>query len=696
MFGSNGTIDQHIIYTREEIYVRLHKEITAAQSEILIAVDRFSHDELFRLLFKKIEEGVKVEMIITERTQEPEEKYEYEEIFEYESSSLQQLVLKGASVLQIDPNAHDMSQKFCIVDKKLAFYGAYSWSKAEQSGQQESIVLTHHQATVERLVAYFNEIKNKAFALQPAKAEKKSLLSYIKAFFGMKSQERPQLSRPPKADQQPASSIATDKRSEYEHVLDSMIAAEVSNFDRELLRKQGYERARANNGDAQVLSKGLDSVYSVFVNEVNVIEDKKTRLISKIEEQRVKSTDKLKEQLDLQLHTLDTQFESRKESLQNKISSLESHIAIHKKEIEGIRTSKIPAVQEKNEQIAQQIKEQERSFVKPAFKWFEFIPVTLINLGLIFYLFFFYSSAAYILLFSELDAKEARLRGITVNPPEVFNPDAISMAADKGGSALFFIMLFVFVPLSLALIGRFVKEMNWWKNTLTFLGILLVDAFIAYKVAEAIHNVDYLTGAVDVEWEFMMAFEDLNFYLVFILGALGLLLFKITFEKLMQFFEERNPDMNYRKNQQHIRHMQDDIAHNQNLRFSHEEEIARFEKEIIQYNTDINICREELAAMPAKKTQQIEQKKSEMNSKAQSIERITDIYKTHIENDILPISIDSVKDRINVFLEGWNDFLHDEYSVNKAMEKSKAAAEVATQWQVEKLSGNRFDQRIKA
>ncbi|MDF9794955.1 hypothetical protein OKW21_000218 [Catalinimonas alkaloidigena] len=695
MFGSNGTIDQHIIYTREEIYARLHKEITAAQSSILIAVDRFSHDELFRLLFKKIEEGVKIEIIIADRMHGQE--YEYEEIFEYEDSSLQQLVLKGASVLTVDPAAHDMTQqKFCIVDKKLAFYGAYDWSRAEQSSQQESIVLTYHQATVERLIAYFNEIKNKAFELQPAQPEKKSLLSQIKAFFGMKSQERPQLSSQPRVDQQPTSSTATDTRSEYEHVLDSMIAAEVSNFDRELLRKQGYERARANNGDAHVLSKGLDSVYSVFINEVNVIEDKKTRLISKIEEQRVKSTDKLKEQLALQLHTLDTQFESRRESLQHKISSLESHIAINMKEIEGIRTSKIPAVQEKNQQIVQQIKEQERNYAKPAFKWFEFIPVTLINLGLILYLFFFYSSAAYILLFSELDAKEARLRGITVNPPEVFNPDAIGMAADKGGSALFFIMLFVFVPVSLALIGRFVQKMNWWKNTLMTLGILLVDAFIAYKVAEAIHNVDYLTGEVDVQWKFMMAFEDLNFYLVFILGALGLLLFKITFEKLMQFFEERNPDMNYRKNQQHIRHMQEDIAHNQSLRLSHEEEIARLEKEIIQYNTDINICREEVAAMPAKQTQQTEQKKSEMHNKTQSIERVTDIYKNHIENDILPISIDSVKDRINVFLEGWNDFLHDEYAVNKAMEKSKAAAEVATQWQVDKLSGNRFDQRIKA
>ncbi|WPP49967.1 phospholipase D-like domain-containing protein [Catalinimonas niigatensis] len=691
MFGSNGTIDQQIIYTREEIYARLEKEFTAAQTEILIAVDRFTHQELLKLLFKKIEEGVKIEMIISEPIHgDSHEK----EARDDKSSALEQLILQGATVLQVEQAAHDMvQQKFCVLDRKVALYGAYDWSIHEQGVQQESIVLTHHKSTVDRLVAHFYDIKGKAFQLK-ATPQKKSLLDHIRAVFGIKG------SRPKHASQDNAEkqlpSATEDKRSEYERVLDSMIAAEVSNFDRELLRKQGYERAKANNGDAQVLSKGLDSVYSVFVNEINVIEDKKARLITKIEEQRVKSTGQLKEQLDLQMNTLDAQFDARRESLQHKITSLESQVAVHEKEIESIRNSKIPAVQEKNSQIEQQIKAQERDFVKPAFKWFEFIPVTLMNLGLLFYLFFFYSSAAYILLFSELDAKEARLRGITVNPPEVFNPEAIGMAADKGGSALFFIILFVFVPLSLALLGRFVKDLKWWGTTLMVLGIILVDAFIAYKVAEAIHNVEYLTGNVDVLWEFPMAFEDLNFYLVFILGALGLLLFKITFEKFMRFFEERNPDMNHRKNQQHIKHLRADIADNNARKLSYGEEIGRIEKEIIQRNSDIHICREELAVLPVKKTHQIESKKTEMTNKAQSMERITDIYKTHIENDILPISIDSIKDRINVFLEGWNDFLHDEYSVSKAIEKSKAAAEVATLWQTDKLSGNRFDQRIKA
>lgn len=685
MFGSNGTIDQQIIYTREEIDDRLQKEITEAKSEILIAVDRLDHEVLISLLTRKVAEGVKVEMIITEEKQPSAP--------ETDSSPLQPLMLKGASVLRIDKDAHGrLHQQFCILDRKAAFFGDFAWGTQEPDGQAESVVLTYQHSTVERLSTHFRELKSKAFQLK-ADQQKTSFFSQVKAFFGFKPTAKPE---PPSTAEETKKPENISRSSEYEQVLDTMIAAEVSNFDRDMLRRQGYERAKANNGDAQVLSKGLDSVYSVFVNEINVIEDKKTRLISKIEEQRSKSTHQLQEQLEMQLHTLDAQTDAKQQNLQHKISGLESEVAMRQKEIESIRNSQIPALEEKNQAVHEQIKEQERAFVKPAFKWFEFIPVSLINLGLLFYLFFFYSSAAYILLFSELDAKEARLRGITVNPPEVFNPDAISMASDKGGSALMFIMLFVFVPLSLALIGRFVGKMNWWKNALMILGIILVDAFIAYKVAEAIHNVDYLTGAVDVPWQFTMGFEDLNFYLVFILGALGLFLFKLTFERFMRFFEERDPDINFRKNQQHIRHLQQDIAANKERKQTHQEEIGKIETNIIQQNAEISLHKEELASLPARKTHQAEKLRSEMHSKAQAIERTTDVYKTHIENDILPISVDSLKDRINVFLEGWNDFLHDEYSVSKAMEKSRAAAEVATSWQDEKLNGKRFDQRIKA
>ncbi|WKN32489.1 phospholipase D-like domain-containing protein [Porifericola rhodea] len=682
MFGSNGTIDQQIIYTREEIYVRLKQELAEARSEILIAAERFTHQELYQLLKERLSAGLKVEIIV--------ENYDRDN-----SPTLNQLMLQGASVLSLPSEGNELlPQKFCIVDKKLAIYGSYEWYLQESwTSQQESIMLSHHQPTVNGLLDEFTSLKNKAFRLEGAK---KPLLHQLRAFFGLRPARQLKDSSPRLSENAVQPIVAAkDKYEDYEQVLDSMIAAEVSNFDRELVRRQGYERAQANNGDAQVLHKALDSVYSVFVNEINLVEGKKNRLLSKIEEQRIKSTEKLKEQQSLQLSTLEAQCDARGEGLRHKVTKLESQIAVHEKEIEGIRQHKIPALEDKKQQIDYQIKAQEREHIKPAFKWFEFIPVVFINLGLLFYLFFFYSSAAYILLFSELDAKEARLRGITVNPPEVFNPEAIAMATEKGGSALLFITLFVFVPLSLALIGRFVKDLKWWGSALMILGIILVDAFIAYKVAEAIHNVDYLTGNVDVLWEFPMAFEDLNFYLVFILGALGLMLFKITFEKLMRFFEERNPDLNAQRNRQHIRHLEEEAARQQQHKLEQEEEIARIEKEIIALKAEINICTEEISKLPAHKTQQAENKKMEIARQMQAVERITDVYKTHLENDILPISVDSVKDRINVFLEGWNDYLHSEYAVKRAIEKSQAAAEVASRWQSEKLSAKRYDQRIK-
>lgn len=61
----------------------------------------------------------------------------------------------------------------------------------------------------------------------------------------------------------------------------------------------------------------------------------------------------------------------------------------------------------------------------------------------------------------------------------------------------------------------------------------------------------------------------------------------------------------------------------------------------------------------------------------------------------MPISVDALKDRINVFLEGWNDFLHKEYAVSKAIAKTAQASEVAAEWQAQKLYVNQIDKRIK-
>ena len=157
----------------------------------------------------------------------------------------------------------------------------------------------------------------------------------------------------------------------------------------------------------------------------------------------------------------------------------------------------------------------------------------------------------------------------------------------------------------------------------------------------------------------------------------------------------RNPDIAAMKNKLVIKHLHDEIGlHNDKMTLA-KEEIATLDKDIIGVKSEISISELELENLPLKHSEFVHGKNSECNHQITKIERVTDIYKSHILNDNLPISIDSLKDRINVYLEGWNDLLHHEYAVPKAIEKSELAAAVATEWQNAKLDMNKLDKRIK-
>jgi NADH:ubiquinone oxidoreductase subunit 3 (subunit A) len=681
----NDTLDQQAIHNNLEIFERIVKELQGAKQEILVASAWFTDGELLELLTQKSKAGVKVEVIIADNK-------------DNQKLDFKHLVNAGGKVYKIKSTGFGiMHQKFCVTDKNVVLHGSYNWTINAKKNNHESIIATNHKSTVDSFISNFENIKQKTEEMAPLPVNP---LNKAKDFFSnlfLKDKKKSEAVTS-ETESVPVPQVAevADKRTEYEKVLDSMIAAEVGNFDRELLHQQGYDRSKANNGDHQVIGKGLDSLYSVFIHDINVVDDKKARLITKIEEQKTKSIVALRENHELQLQTIDAEAEITKTNLSNKKTNLQSQISISEKEIENIKKINIPVFEEKNFEIADKIKKEERDFVKPAFKWFEFIPVTLLNLGLLVYLTLFYSSAAYILLFSEIDAKTQIFEsGSEPLPMEVFNPKALSNAFNHGGIALIFILFFVFLPLTFALAGRFTKN-RWISILLSSVGVIVVDAAIAYKVAESIHDVNLLIGKETENWHPAMALEDTNFYLVFVMGAAGLLFFKFAFDKFMSYFEERNSDINSEKSKKLIEHLKQDIDINNKAIIDLKEEAELLEKEIIQSKSEIIICDAELDTLPSKRLNAIERCKSEFTMKTHHIDVITDIYKSHIENDNLPISVDSMKDRINVYLEGWNDFLHTEYAIAKAVEKSRLAAGAATEWQNLKLHTNSVDRRIKA
>jgi len=657
-------IDQQVINDNKDIYAKIQSELQKAEFEILIATGWFTDEDLFDIVLRKLTEGVHVEIIIADNQ-------------ENEKLDFNLLVSKGASVLKIKNSGYGiMNQKFCVIDKRIALHGSYNWTKNARKNNQESIISTNHEETIASLMENFGGIKAR---INEQKSESPIPGSATVA----------------QADRAKSIPIEVPGRTgaEFEQVLDSMIAAEVGSFDRKMLREQGFERCRANHGDHQVLYKSLDTLYSVFINDIDVIEDKKKRLEARIDEQRVKTKDKLNKITELHIDHLEREHELNKANLHKKTTDLDAEVQVLQKEIDEIRQTQIPHTEQQKAGIEIQLKAAEQEQARPKIKWFEMVPAAILAFALFIYLLIFYSSAAYILLFSVADAKEAGAHGASNAVAQIFNPYAVTKVFQKGGTAPFFIFLFAFIPLAFAVIDRFTKN-EVLNQVLYWSGVLLLDGAVAYKVTEAVYDVNFSSGDIDRPWEAIMAFKEMNFYLVFVFGAVGLLLFKLAYKKIINQFKDRSFDMLQQRQQIFMQQLKNELLLLVDRLLSAQGEIAGLEKNIIQLKADIKHTEHADQQAPILLNQELQKNRRQLLTDNDTIDKIATIYTLHIQSDNLPISVDALKDRINVFLEGWNDYLFQEYAVSKATQKTTEAREVAQEWQLLKMN-NKIDKRVK-
>jgi len=473
-----------------------------------------------------------------------------------------------------------------------------------------------------------------------------------------------------------------------------MIAAEVSHYNRSEIVSMGYQKARSTNGDHQVLPNAFDSVYSSFIADIDALEDKKNRLLNRIEEQRAKSIQNLEAKQELDINAIIVKYDTKNQILTTQIANSKSQIDLNKAQIERLESHDVQRIEVQVASIKENINIQEREFIRPALKWFELLPAIVINLGLFFYLVLFYSSAAYILMFSKLDAKEAKMSGVSILPPEVFNPNALSMAVDKGGTAIPFILLFVFVPMTLSIIGKILGTKHLLNTSLLFTGVVVVDALIAYVVSESIHEVEYLSGNVNEVWQLSMVLSNPNFYLVFVMGALGLFLFKFAFDKLMGIFEDRNPQIAELRSKKIIEQLGAKISELEERKAQISIEIHEFKQANIICDRDVTRDNYALNHLPETRESEIARTKSETNISIEGITRITDVYISHIENDNYLISFHAIRDRISTFLDGWFQYLHEEYSIARATNITRLSRDAAILWQEDKLVSKSLDTRI--
>jgi hypothetical protein len=622
----------------ENIDQEIINQLLEAKYEIKAALAWFTDLDIIRALETKAESGVKVDLILAQN--------EYNQ-----EANFKKLKELGAQVLFIPPKGYGtMHNKFCVIDESIVINGSYNWTVNAKKNNSENIVV-HREVEVARKFLLQHERLKKAIELGKP-------ISDIEL-------------EPNKVIDN--NGLERDFDVSFKNVLDTMISAEISQFSREDLKQQGYNSAKNSNGDPQILANCFDSLYSSFVNSIDVLDDKKNRLLSKIEEQKTKSVDSIISKYDIERSKLRSLYGAQENTLILGNTEIETQISLNESRINKIENHDLVEIEKEKESIKQEIEALDTEFVKPGFKWFEFIPNVIFTIGFLCYLFLFYSSAAYILIFSSADAKSDRLAGIKTTPPEIFDANALSKASDKGLVAVLILCLFVLIPVVLSIVNKYLRDHSYFKKwpegrvrLLTYFSFIMVDAFIAYSVTKSIHDVEYLTGTIDDIWEFTMVFSSPDFWLVFVMGALGLFLFDLVYEKLMAIFEERNPDIDEMRKKKRVK-LKKEVIKQLTKDQSELKDKIHEHRELITSGTQEKLKNlQSIEQLRSKEAMDIASIESNQQIQIESIQRITDIYKSHIENDNYLISIHAMKDRINTFLDGWVQYLYEVYSVSKA------------------------------
>jgi hypothetical protein len=664
-----------------DIYSNLKRVLEESRNEILVASAWFTDNDLYDLLCEKVSTGLSVKIIISDHEDNKRLDFNY-------------LISLGASVKIIPKNGRGMMHdKFCVIDNKIAISGSYNWTFNARKNNSESVICTQDLHTVKSFREKFLKMMQKEeISVIPGENMKRGLMNFLRKPFRTNTKKETKAVEDSSINIESISNLLP--KDEFEQNLDLIISSEASDFDRDVLNKRGYDLAKKNHGDSKIIFKALDSIYSIFVYEIDIIEEKKQKLIAKINEYKIKTVNLLKSKSLLEQNAVESKCNTDKEEVNRKIDGLKVGIDTNSKTISDINDVRKKQKQGRIEQFKNEILQHEREFVKPKINVIDVVSNGLISFGLLIYLFFFYSSAGYILLYSVQDAKLAQDLGKPLAIQEVFNPKALSLAYDKGISAFIFIMLFVFIPLGCALFSSSIKRIeftgksNWFIrrgiDILHFFKkyslVILLDGFIAYKVAYAIHEVAYLSGNTADKWSFSMAISNVDFYLVFVLGTAAVFLFEVFFNKIKVAIEARNEDVAkaenkliiYQKNKMII-----EIKEKMNILDLERSEI---EKKNIELKNNLDSLERELIYLPDQASNKSKEIEKKQNVEIHSLDNKTEICISNIENDRFPISVDSLKDRISVFLEGWNELLHEEYSVGKAKQFSEEARAEADDW----------------
>jgi len=655
-------MEQIVINDGVEIFNSIQEELTNATNEIIVVSAWFTDEQLLKTLEEKAMQGLRVSVAIAKN--KDNEKLDFSSLENY-----------GATVTIIKQKGYGMlHDKYCIIDRKIAFHGSYNWTNNAKKNNKESVIKTNHKNTINQLISQFNMLNQEPESIP---LEEKGYKSIVNRLF--KHNKIKDIATPPITEQQ------IDKANEngdVDEIFKSIISAELKKTNRVDIKDNAYSQSKEVSGDPQVITKSMDSLFYLFISDKDNNDAKKELLIKKIDDKVSELTQNIITKQDERVNSIEIETISEEKDLNLQKTTIEGKKSLLVNEKNQIEKNDIPKIENQIDNIKDSVDESDIEYVKPPIKWHELIPTSLFFIGLSIAMILFYSSSAYIMLYAHEDAMLAIKNGINVNP-QVFEAGAIRKAFLKDISAGLYVIFFVFIPFTIAYVAHssvnsdINKHEKLAKKIISYIIVVAIDAFIALKVTKTIIEIKYLSTGIVTNHPF---YEDINFWLVFFLGAIPFFFLADIMNKLINIFGERNEQEGREKMLQHKKISLKKVDKLSNDISGLEKKINTLDGSIQEFENQILEIDKKLIYLPKELNLKQRQIKESTNNEIHNLKKKADVFKNDIENDNIQISVSSLKDRVSAFIEGWSEWLHDEYSITKATKKSEEAIKEADLW----------------
>ena len=117
------------------------------------------------------------------------------------------------------------------------------------------------------------------------------------------------------------------------------------------------------------------------------------------------------------------------------------------------------------------------------------------------------------------------------------------------------------------------------------------------------------------------------------------------------------------------------------------QEMIGLSSELIQLHSNHSFEQRNIDNLPIEKERELSSINENYLSQNSEVENYANAVHIKIENGQLPYSLENMKERISLFLEGWGDYLHNKFSNKVAIEFSESARNQKEEWLMNKTTG---------